>query len=165
MRCTTPTLGLITLLAACAMSSPTTTSQPAEAGDGLLADSEIAYHAAAGPDGSRVEAKIVAKDGRVTVEFSPDSSDRTSSPIRGTMPADEYRTIWQKAEQNGVWTLAVPGTTAGADSIDYALRVRAGSRVHAVTWNQRTASLPEAQIAEGLGQKVVAAAREATAVR
>jgi len=165
MRCTTPTLGLITLLAACAMSSPTTTSQPAEAGDGLLADSEIAYHAAAGPGGSRAEAKLVAKDGRVTVEFRPDSSDRSSDPIRGTMRADEYRTIWQKAEQNGIWTLAVPGATAGVDSIDYALRVRAGTRVHSVTWNQRTATLPEAQTAEGLGQKVIAAAREATAVR
>lgn len=155
----------MTLLGACAMSSPTTTSQPAQAGDDLLADSEIGYHAAAGPDGSRAEAKLVAKDGRVTVELRPDASDRSSSPIRGTMRADDYRTIWQKAEQNGIWTLVVPSAAAGADSIDYALRVRAGSRVHSVTWNQRTASLPEAQVAEGLGQKVIAAAREATTVR
>jgi hypothetical protein len=104
----------------------------------------------------------VAKDGRVTVELKP---DRSASPIRGTMGADDYRTIWQKAEQSGIWMLAVPGPALGADSIDYALRVRIGSRVHAVTWNQRTASLPEAQTAEGLGQKVIAAAREATAVR
>jgi beta-glucosidase len=137
-------------------------SQPAKAGDDLIDDSEIAYHAAAGSDGKRVEARLVAKDGRVTAELKP---DRSASPIRGTMRADDYRTIWQKAEQSRIWTLSVPGPALGADSIDYALRVRMGSRVHAVTWNQRTASLPEAQTAEGLGQKVIAAAREATAVR
>jgi beta-glucosidase len=140
-------------------------SQPAKTGDDLddlIEDSEIAYHSAAGSDGKSVEARLVAKDGRVTVELKP---ERSASTIRGTMQTDDYRTIWQKAEENGIWMLSVPGAALGAESIDYALRARIGSRVHAVTWNRRTASLPEAQLAEGLGQKVIAAARNATAVR
>jgi hypothetical protein len=159
-----PTLAAVAWLVACAVSTPSTTSPTsARAREDLLADSEVAYHAAAGPGGRGMEAKLIAKDGRVTVELRFDSSDRKSGPTHGTMAAEEYRTIWQKAEQSGIWTLSVPGATAGADAVDYALRVRIGERVHAVTWNQRTASLPEAQVAEGLGQKVIAAARAATA--
>jgi hypothetical protein len=148
-----PALAALLLLAAFAMSTH----------DDVLVDSEIAYHAA-GANGNRVDARLVAKDGRVTVELKS-GSDRSASPVRGTMRAEDYRTLWRKAEQNGIWTLTVPDAALGADSIDYALRIRSGSRVHSVTWNRRTASLPEAQLAEGLGQKVIAAAREATAVR
>jgi hypothetical protein len=169
MRKTSPLLPPLIVAGAlcCASDGAMQTPTAPQTDRGLvLADSAIAYHASGGLAGRRHEATLTAKDGRVAVEFLPEHSTARATPLSGALTPDEYLSIWRKAEQLGVWELAVPATQAtGADFIDRALRIRLGTRVHSVTWNELTANSPPALTAAQLANRVVAAARTAAGVR
>lgn len=130
-----------------------------------LADSELFYTASGGLAGTVREARLIAKAGGVTVEYSASDHRGGAARLTGVLEPSRYLIVWQEAERLGIWTLAVPGKAKGADLIQQEIRVRAGTRSHTVRWTDVAASSPSARTAAQIGERILAVAREATTER
>lgn len=132
---------------------------PGRAAD-LLGDSELFSAVSGGITGRAREGRLTAKSGRVTVEYSP--GDRAGAgELTGTLEPSRYLELWQEAERAGIWTLTVSAKATGADLLHHELRVRAGTRSHAVAWTGAAPESPSARVASQIGDRILALAREA----
>ena len=76
-----------------------------------------------------------------------------------------YLALWKEAERGGLWTLEVPEKTKGADQFQHALRARVGERRHSVSWIDGDGGTTSERNAVLIGERILALARDAAALR
>lgn len=154
---------LVTILACAAgQTSPDRAGRVSDAA--VLADSEMEYTESGGFAGRVHQARLAARGGRVDVEYRPAESPQ-APVVRGTLEANRYTELWREAERIGIWTMTSAPKSSGADMIECELRVRLGTRSHAVRWQAGAPGTSSLARAAELGGRILAAAREVTLER
>jgi hypothetical protein len=131
----------------------------------LLSDSELVYESSGGIAGVVRSAKLVARAGQVTAEYSAKEGRSIVGPQNGPLEPSAYLELWREAERLQIWTLEVPAKAKGADEMQHEMRVRVGERRHAVSWSGSDRPSPSEQNAVLIGQRILALARDAAALR
>jgi hypothetical protein len=132
----------------------------AAAGD-VLSSSEIRLVESGGLTGRSREARLVANEGRVTVEYRS-----FTAPAKATeLPSDRYLALWRELEQADVWRIADPRRTQGADLVESELHLRLGlMRAHRIRWDE-TSMEPRIHRLMEIARRILSTAREATSAR
>jgi hypothetical protein len=131
----------------------------------LLSDSELVYEVSGGIAGVVRSAKLVARGGQVTAEYTASDERPPIGPQKGPVEPQSYLALWRDAERAGIWTLEVPGKAKGADEMQHELRARVGERRHSLSWIDGDDSTPSGRNAVLIGERILALAREAAAER
>jgi hypothetical protein len=131
----------------------------------LLSDSELVYELSGGIAGIVRSARLVAKGGQVTAEYASNDEPHLVVPQKGPLEPARYLALWKEAERAGLWTLEVPEKTKGADQFQHALRARVGERRHSVSWIDGDGGTTSERNAVLIGERILALARDAAALR
>lgn len=124
----------------------------------VLSSSELHYSESGGFAGWTHEATLTATGGRVSVSYRPERSRGADPQVSGTMPAPRYLELWREAERLDAWSFPSTRPPAGAaDMIRQELRLRLGTRSHAVTWVEGSAAMKEPA---AFGRRILDAARD-----
>jgi hypothetical protein len=136
--------------------------QPSDAE--VRAGSELEYTESGGFAGRVHQARPIATSGQVEVEYRP-VEPSGSDVLRGTLEDARYAELWREAERIGIWSMASPPRSRGADMMEYELRVRLATKSHALLWGIRATAPDGPAGAADLGRRILAAARDVTVYR
>lgn len=131
----------------------------------VLKDSEIQYVESGGIAGRTTEAHFKAADGKVTAGYQGPDLRAPEGMQVGNVESDAYLALWREADRLNLWIVKNPPKASGADLIESELRIRLGSRSHAIRWNEGSMSAGKMSDVAAWARRVLAVARENAAFK
>jgi hypothetical protein len=131
----------------------------------VLSGSEISVVESGGIAGRVHSARLVATDGRVTVEYRPPDPRASSGSFSGTLESNRYVALWRELENASVWSIASPKPTVGSDIVTVELRIRIGESARAIRWDTVREQQPDVRKVAEAARRVLAAARDSAFAR
>lgn len=156
-----PLAASVVLLSTCSAAGTGSIRQPTSDGS-LLLSSEIAYAESGGIAGRVREARLVASNGKISVEYRPGNARLSDTPHSGTLDPARYLELWREADRLDLWTVESPKPTRGADLMLHSLRLERDGRTHEVRWDDGASGSRRVRDAAAFGRRVLDAARDVT---